>query len=63
MINLTQNEPEFFHKMTDDDLLVYLNSYHKDTLGFRMEYQELNSLRGNRVEILRNIYALEKVID
>lgn len=59
-INHLPNEHEFFKNHSDDDLLVYLNDYHKDVTGFRMVFKELLAMRGNREEIMRNIVALEK---
>ena len=59
MIKHLPHEDKFFKDYTDDDLLVYLNDYHKDVMGFRMDYKELVSMRGNRKEIFENIEALE----
>ena len=59
-INHLANEHEFFKNHSDDDLLVYLNDYHKDVTGFRMGYNELRAMRGNRAKIMLQIESLEK---
>lgn len=59
-INHLPNEDKFFKNYSDDDLLVYLNDYHKDVTGFRMAFKELIMMQGNRSAIMQVIESLEK---